>query len=67
MDSGFTHEQLVALKEAIASGELVVQYNGRRIQYRSLDEMIKAKNIIEDELLSNGNRRRHRAIFNKGL
>ncbi|MCD8139460.1 MAG: hypothetical protein LUE17_06740 [Planctomycetaceae bacterium] len=63
----FTEEQYVALKEAIASGELSVQYNGRRIQYRSLAEMLQAKSLMEDELFGKSKRRRHRAIFKKGL
>lgn len=64
----FTKEQIDALKEAIASGELVVQYNNRRIQYRSVAEMKEALAMMEGE---NGglpfHRRRHRAIFNKGV
>lgn len=67
MEMGFTREQYAALKEAIASGERVVQYNGRRVEYRSLDEMRQALAMMDDELFRVGNRRRHRAIFDKGI
>ncbi len=65
--SGYTHEQLAALREAIASGERVVQFNGRRIEYRSLDEMRQIEERMERALNSLPCRRRHRAIFSKGL
>lgn len=66
--AAFTLKQYRALCEAIAGGVLVVQYNNRRVQYRSLNEMLKAKALMEDELLPGGNDgRRHRAILDKGL
>lgn len=67
MNTKFSMKQYVALKEAIASGELSVQYNGRRIQYRSLDEMLRAKALMESELFPKSRSRNHRAIFDKGL
>ena len=65
----FTKRQYRELLDALASGELSVQYNNRRVQYRSLAEMLKAKALMEAELFGNGSmaRRRHRAIFDKGI
>ncbi len=67
ISTGYTHEQLAALREAIASGERVVQFNGRRIEYRSLDEMRQIKDMMECALNPLQRRRRHRAVFSKGL
>ncbi len=63
----YTQEQLAELREAMASGERVTQFNGRRIEYRSLDEMRQAEAMMERALNSLPCRRRHRAIFSKGL
>ena len=41
----FTQQQLSDLDSAIAEGVLVVVSNGRRLEYRSLDEMIKLRNF----------------------
>lgn len=46
----FTSQQLADLDAAIADGVLVVQANGRRTEYRSLDEMIKLRNLMAAEL-----------------
>jgi hypothetical protein len=46
----FTQQQLDAIDEAIASGELVVKYNGKEITYRSMDELLKARNVISESL-----------------
>lgn len=35
----YTADQLAALEAALASGQRVVQYNNRRIEYHSLTEM----------------------------
>lgn len=46
----FTKDDLSAIKEAIASGELVVEVDGKKIQYRSIKELLEAKRMIEAEL-----------------
>lgn len=50
----FTTTQLDAIKAAIASGELTVEFMGpggpMRVTYRSMAELIAAKNMIEAEL-----------------
>lgn len=62
----FTQEQISALQDAYASGELSVQYNGRRVQYRSLAEMEQILARMKSGAASMP-QRRHRAIFDKGV
>lgn len=48
--AGFTLTQLEALERAIASGKLKVRYEGKEVQYQSLDEMMRARKTIREEL-----------------
>jgi len=50
----FTLNQLEAIETAIASGELKVAYDGREVIYRSMDDLIKARNTISAALQSAG-------------
>ena len=50
----FTLSQLDAIETAIASGELKVAYDGREVVYRSMDDLIKARNTISAALQSTG-------------
>ncbi len=50
----FTLTQHSAICEAIAMGELVVQYDGKKVQYRSMGELMQAKKHIEDDLIAQG-------------
>lgn len=50
----FTLEQLNAVKAAIASGELEVEFNGKRVKYRSMADLREAKELIEAELIALG-------------
>lgn len=50
----FTLEQLTAVKQAIASGTLEVEFNGKRVKYRSMSELREAKELIEAELIALG-------------
>lgn len=50
----FTLEQLNAVKSAIASNTLEVEFNGRRMKYRSMGELMQAKDVIEAELIALG-------------
>lgn len=45
-----TQTDLDALDSAIASAELEVQLEGRRVRYRSTDELIKARNHVASVL-----------------
>lgn len=42
----FTQDDLDALDEAIASGELTVKIDGREVQYRSINDLMKARRHI---------------------
>lgn len=50
----FTTGQLQALNAAIASGELMVQYDGKKVQYRSIDELIRARDLVRGALVDAG-------------
>ena len=64
----FTSSDLTALDEAIASGALEVQYTDKRVKYRSIDDMIKVRNLIKKELgLTDTSKRRKTAVTGKGL
>ena len=52
----FDQTQLDALDAAIASGELTVKYNGKEITYRSINELVRARNLIMGQI-SPGNHR----------
>lgn len=46
----FTQEKLEALEDAIAQGATTVMWKGKSITYRSIDEMIRIRNMIKKEL-----------------
>lgn len=46
----YTLEQYNTLKAAVAQGALMVQYADKRVQYRSLDEMLSILKMMEAEL-----------------
>ena len=43
-------DQLAALKAARGSGELRVTYNGKTVEYRSIDELTKAIAAVQGEI-----------------
>jgi len=43
----WTSTDITAIENAIASGELTVQYQDRRIVYRSLSELLRARDVIQ--------------------
>lgn len=47
----YTQAQLDALDEAIAAGTKVVMYDGKRVEYQSLDDMLRARRIVARALL----------------
>ena len=49
-ESSFTVEQYQALVSAVAQGALTVKYGDKEVTYRSLDEMIRVKALMEAEL-----------------
>ncbi len=46
----WTATDLTAIERAIASGELSVQFADRRVQYRSIDELLKARDVIKEAI-----------------
>lgn len=46
----FTETDLVALEAAIKSGELSVRVGDRTIQYQSMNDLLRARRMIKDEL-----------------
>ncbi|MCF2827080.1 MULTISPECIES: phage head-tail joining protein [unclassified Pseudoalteromonas] len=54
----FTQDDLDALDEAIASGELTVKINGREVTYRSMTELLHAKRYIGRVMAKRAGRRR---------
>lgn len=46
----FTFEALQALESAILQGVQVVKYTDKEIQYRSLDEMLRIRDLLRKKL-----------------
>ena len=67
----FTTDDLDAINDAIATGELLVQFaDGKRVQYRSVSDLIRAKQHIETSISSVSGvqpRRGVRVNVNKGV
>lgn len=61
--SGFTLERLRLLEEAIGTGELTVKYSDKEVTYRSIDDMLKAREVIRRALGLKKPSRRHMGLF----
>ena len=48
--TGFTLEKLIALESAIADGTLRVKYSDKEIEYNSLKEMLRLRELMRKEL-----------------
>lgn len=48
--ANFTQEQLDALTEAISQGAVKVKYSDKEVEYRSLEEMMKIRDMMKQEL-----------------
>lgn len=46
----FTQTDLDNINAAIAAGEMTVETQGRRVTYRSIDELLKARSTIQSDL-----------------
>lgn len=55
--SSFTQAQLDALEAMIAGGVLESEYDGKRIKYRSMPELIRARDIVKNGLGSSATTR----------
>lgn len=59
----FTQDDLTAINDAIATGELEVQFaDGKRVRYRSVAELIRAKQHIENAIGSASGRVSKRGV-----
>lgn len=50
----FTLAQLNALDAAIASGALVVEHNGKKVQYQTMQALMDARDLVRAELTAAG-------------
>ena len=50
----FTLTQLNALEAALASGASSYFYDGKRLEYQSVDELIKVRDVMRAELIASG-------------
>jgi len=46
----FTQTDLDNINAAVGTGELSVEVNGRKVVYRSIDDLVKARNLIANDL-----------------
>lgn len=67
----YTQLDLDALNSAIASGHLKVEYDGKKVEFRSLADLIKIRDIIANELNPSGvataESRQFYPTFSKGI
>lgn len=57
-----TQNDIDKINQAIAKGEHIVRFADRMVEYRSVDELIKAKNVMVAELAKAQNPRRARTV-----
>jgi len=50
----FTSKHLEAIEGAIARGEKVVRYGDRTVEYRDVDDLLKARDEIRTSLVNAG-------------
>ena len=67
--ASFTQAQLTALEDAIAQGAKIVKYSDKHVEYRSLDEMLKLRDLMRADLGVTDKARGGRVYptFSKGL
>lgn len=57
----FTQDDVVRIERALSKGEHIVRFADRTVEYRSVQELIEARDRILNEL-SKGGRRRARLV-----
>lgn len=63
----YTKTDLATVERAIARGEKIVRYSDRTVEYRTVDELIKARDLIRTELTNAvGPRSRVVRVFHGG-
>lgn len=66
MATAFSQAQLDALEAAIASGVLTVRHGNELVQYRTLDEMLRARDVMRAALSAVKRPMTHVAGFSRG-
>lgn len=75
ISTAFTEENLELLEQAIVEGVKNVKYSDKEIEYRTLDEMMRIRNLMRKALCKSSDKtgkglfggRRINAIHDKGL
>lgn len=63
----YTKADLARVERAIARGEKIVRYEDRTVEYRTVDELVQARNLIQSELVRGaGPRSRLTRLFHGG-
>lgn len=62
----YTQADLERLDRAIANSQLEVQYDGKRVRFRSTDELMRARAHVERELSKGMGRSRQFRLRNAG-
>lgn len=65
--ASFTKQQLETLEAAIAEGVTRVRYADKTVEYRSLDEMLRIRNMMREALGEGAAGGRYYGEFHKGL
>lgn len=64
----FQQSDLDAIEKAIASGALTVKFSDKEVTYRTMDDLMKARDLIRKKLgQANPNDQRYFTNFGKGL
>ncbi len=50
----YSVQDLRNLEAAIASGERAVEYDGKKVEFRSIAELMRAKQVVSDSLIAAG-------------
>ena len=67
MATNFTAAHIAALDEAIAAGVTKVTYNGKNVEFDSLESLIKRRNFVQAQIDGVQKSRRSFARFSKGV
>jgi len=60
-------DDLTAIENAIKTGTLAVAYRDKKVQYRSLDEMLRIRDLMRAELgITSGKNNAIKMSFSKG-
>lgn len=50
----FSVAQLTAIEAAIGTGELTVEFEGKKVTYRNMADLRSARDMIREELVASG-------------